>query len=782
MGVQADISSWGDRVVLPGTVLTSRPTETDSRVNISRATRVLYHARRRAHIMKLDPDQEPDLYRIIVETMTEGLVLATRDATMEYVNHRMAEMLGYTPDEMIGRDAKEFLRQDSREVLVENLRARAAGRTTEYDLCWVARDGHTVYTKVSGTPLFEDGEQVGSVAVVTDITHYREVEMALRASRERYSRLIEASPFVVFLTDVEGTIVMVNRQGVVQYGGEESDELVGKDILKLVSPESRPAVQEMMQLALREGVVRNRRLTLIRRDGTEFPAQMSIAVVCDQDGVPTGFSGVVVDMSNMVRAQEALKRSEQKYRNLIEESLQGLAIIQDGRVVFANRALAEITGYDVEELMTLDTGTIWSLVHPDDLPRVERAQKKTLDNQTVMGRVEHRIVRKDGEIRWVDAFASTLEYEGRRALQVAMIDITERKRAEEAIIRSEMRYRALAEKSLQGLAIIDEHGFAYVNRALAHIVGRSRDELVEMSMDEVWALFHEEDRAAIRSGVLGALAGKRVTMRGEYRVIHSAGTVRWVDTFATATDYGGQQAVQMVFIDTTERRRAEMRAHRIRDQAMLYLDLLGHDIRNQLQVIQISASLLRGATDESLQESLFKVVEESVQRCARLIEEAKDIEHLTAAQLKERPLLDAVRSCVAALESRTTGVEFVTEFDVQTATVVADEYLELLVTNILVNAVEHNPRDDKKVWVRVWYEDKGYVLSVADNGPGIPDARKADLFLMSRRYGGLGLHQSRQIVDKYGGRIEARDRVPGDYSQGAEFRLWLPAAGTTAGW
>ena len=92
----------------------------------------------------------------------------------------------------------------------------------------------------------------------------------------------------------------------------------------------------------------------------------------------------------------------------------------------------------------------------------------------------------------------------------------------------------------------------------------------------------------------------------------------------------------------------------------------------------------------------------------------------------------------------------------------------------MINAIEHNPNEEKKVWVDLTEVDHGYIVSIADNGKGIPDTLKTSIFDTSRRFGGLGLHTAQFIVEKYNGRIEVHDRVIDDSTQGAEFRIWIP--------
>ncbi|MGY5855161.1 MAG: ATP-binding protein, partial [Candidatus Thorarchaeota archaeon] len=104
----------------------------------------------------------------------------------------------------------------------------------------------------------------------------------------------------------------------------------------------------------------------------------------------------------------------------------------------------------------------------------------------------------------------------------------------------------------------------------------------------------------------------------------------------------------------------------------------------------------------------------------------------------------------------------------------ADQFLEQLLGNMIENAIEHNPREERIVWISLRESGEGYEIAIGDNGHGISGSLKTAIFDVSRRYGGVGLHQSKQISDKYGGRIDARDRVKGQPTKGAEFVLWLP--------
>ncbi|PNX52581.1 MAG: hypothetical protein BV458_08875 [Thermoplasmata archaeon M9B2D] len=373
----------------------------------------------------------------------------------------------------------------------------------------------------------------------------------------------------------------------------------------------------------------------------------------------------------------------------------------------------------------------------------------------------------------MQAFSGNIEYEGAPAVQVLIIDITDAKEFEENLRTSELKYRTLAEHSPQAITIMTQEKFLYYNPAFKSLVGYDDDELAQMSADDVWNLVHPDDREDLTKRMRDKIAGRAIAPRYEYRYVRKNGEIRWVESFSSQVEYDGAPAIQTVTIDISGRHQSERELRSAKDRALLYLDLMGHDLAQQLQVILNSAALMLNATEDSVKNSFYKIIGDAIKRCSRIIQEANSTEQLLSVPLSDRSLTQAVNTCIDAM-SHAENITFETFIMGGDARVKADEYLELLVSNILMNSVEHNIKERKRVWIRLESSGLDYLLSISDDGPGIPDSTKAGLFNMSRRFGGLGLHTVNHLVEKYGGRIELYDRVPGQYSQGLEVRIWLP--------
>jgi signal transduction histidine kinase len=147
---------------------------------------------------------------------------------------------------------------------------------------------------------------------------------------------------------------------------------------------------------------------------------------------------------------------------------------------------------------------------------------------------------------------------------------------------------------------------------------------------------------------------------------------------------------------------------------------------------------------------------------------------LLSTPLIEKPLRTALDESIEVLKKTYEDLEIVVNYETRRAMINADQHLETLLMNLLENAVIHNNKRPRRVWVTLKEAKGGYEISIADNGPGISDEKKENLFDPKRRFGGVGIHQALRIAQKYDGYISVEDRAPNDSSQGAKFQLWLP--------
>jgi two-component system, cell cycle sensor histidine kinase and response regulator CckA len=225
---------------------------------------------------------------------------------------------------------------------------------------------------------------------------------------------------------------------------------------------------------------------------------------CQRPQVPESQTIPPQDAEHRKKTDSA-KESEKKYRALVENSIQGLAVIQDGRFVFCNSALAAMTGYSVEELLTFPNADL--LMHPDDRHAIEQRRQDRMAGKTVPALHEHRVVKKDGTVCWMEICSSLIELNGRTALQVANIDVTSRKHAEEALRRSEKLLSDILDGSPIPQLVIDRnHRIVNWNKALERYSGIRAEEVI--GTDQQWRPFYREKRPLLADLLVDGDTGK----------------------------------------------------------------------------------------------------------------------------------------------------------------------------------------------------------------------------------------------------------------------------------
>jgi len=186
------------------------------------------------------------------------------------------------------------------------------------------------------------------------------------------------------------------------------------------------------------------------------------------------------------------------FQTLLYQSIQGLLIVQEFRIIFTNPAFAKISGYSIEELRSLTPDQVMAMVHPEDQALVWGRFRDRLEGKDAPVRYEYRGIRKDGSVRWLEMVATRIEYQGKAAIYGALVDITERKLAEDALRQSEERYRTLFDNISDFIYTHDLNGrFLTVNRAAAQSLGYKTEDLIgkpisEFMLSEYREAFYED--------------------------------------------------------------------------------------------------------------------------------------------------------------------------------------------------------------------------------------------------------------------------------------------------
>jgi two-component system, cell cycle sensor histidine kinase and response regulator CckA len=279
------------------------------------------------------------------------------------------------------------------------------------------------------------------------------------------------------------------------------------------------------------------------------------------------------------RDLQACLQSEEKYRSLVENSVQGLAIIQNSLFVFCNHAFAKMLGYSTEELLALSPKEIDAMVHTDDRAVMQERYRAWLAGEPVSSRYEYRGIRKDGTERWLETHTSLIEYSGMPALQTAHIDITDRKNAESALQESEKRFRQIAETidEIFWITDLDKMEMIYLSPSHERITGYSREYFYNVG-NALYQTVHPEDKEKFISQISIIKSGQPLDY--EHRIIRPDKSIRhlWVRGFPVPDKTGAIKNYVGVTQDVTAWRATEEELRQSREYLNQIINCIKHPI------------------------------------------------------------------------------------------------------------------------------------------------------------------------------------------------------------
>ncbi|HEY3415183.1 MAG TPA: PAS domain S-box protein [Armatimonadota bacterium] len=739
------------------------------------------------------------MHRRLVETLQEGVWVIDADGRTTYANANMARMLGYTPEEMLGRHMFSFMDKSGVGTARRNLERRLEGIDEQHDFVLHAKDGHRVDVVIATSPLADgDGEYIGAIAGVIDITERKRTETAMIQSEQRLRFALEGANDGLWDVRLpEGTVYLSPRGcEILGYSPDEMAE-VARVWNDLVHPDDMPLTNKLLQSYLQGHTplfeVEQRLKT--KSGQWKWILARGKVVERNESGEPIRMTGTHTDLTDRKRAEEAQAASAQFLRET--QLIAGLGAytldIETARWESSD-ILDGIFGIDESFDRTVEG---WStLVHPDDrAAMVEYLASAVLETAEPFDK-EYRIFRKrDGVERWVHG-RGRLEYDARNQ-PIRMIgtiqDTTEARRADEALRVSLAKYRTLFESFPLGINVVDEAGRIMESNPIAKTLLSARlgGQLPREIASPQWQIVRPDGSPMPSDefpSVL-ALTERRVISGGEIGIVGPDQTVTWLSVTAAPLPLEGHGVV-ITYSDVTERKRAEealIEAARAKDR---FIALLSHELRNPLSTIVNAAQVLKSV--QPAEPRLLRArdaIERASATQARLLEDLLDVSRIALGRVALRlaPVdlgslaATVVRSLAALAAAKGIDLSVDTEPDLL---VTADEIrLEQVLFNLVVNAVKYT--NEGSVWVTAYRDGPAVVLTVRDTGVGIGAEMLPQVFevftqadeTLAHAGGGLGLGLSlvKSFVDLHGGTVVAESAGPG---RGATFTVRLPAAST----
>jgi len=432
-------------------------------------------------------------YKTLVEN-SQDCITIIRDNKFLFANNTFCKMLHYTPDELYNMPAVNTLYPSDREKALKVLERRRNGdfSTINDVMLFQTKEGETRECETSSTMIEYDGEWA-SFYTSHDITESKRMQDALRRSEQKYRELTEMLPQAVYELDAQGKPTYMNMAGLKSFGLEKGQKI--DKVFDLFIPEDRQRMNKALEEEAARIVTDNCcthsepsepiEYTAKRIDGTTFPVIIYGTSIVENCKV-VGSRGIIVDISERKAMENALRESEEKYKTLVENSQDGITIIKNNRILFANNTYCKMLGYTRDELYNMPSV---ATLHPVERERTLKMSERRQNGDFSTINDVMLFQTKEGEIKECETSSTVVEYEGQWVSFFTSHDITESKRMQLELKESEEKYRQLFTAESDAIFMIDADTGKILdaNPASSSIYGYSRDELISMRNVEVSA-------------------------------------------------------------------------------------------------------------------------------------------------------------------------------------------------------------------------------------------------------------------------------------------------------
>jgi PAS domain S-box-containing protein len=746
--------------------------------------------------------ESQEQYRALSDATFDALVLHENGVVLE-VNQAFTEMLGYTRKEVVGRQSlQSVVAPESLPIMTRHIREGFEG---PYEAILMRKDDSRLTVEIQAKNTTYRGRRV-RVASAHDITERIRSEAELKEQEERFRATFNNAAVAIAHVGLDGRWLRSN-DCLGEITGYSREELLNLKFQDITHPDD--IAPDLAQAArLLSGEISNYSMEkrYIRKTGSAVWILLTGSVVRRPDGAPDYFIAVVQDIGERKRAEEALRRSEERWA----WALRGIGVgvwdwnLKDDTVFFS-KLWKEMLGYEEGEIS--NKLSEWSdRVHPDDFRRAMDDVRAHFEGLTPLYTNEQRIRHKDGSWRWIQDCGIVIRNASGEPVRMigSQTDVTERKRAEEALQQSEHFYRQTVD-SIPGMVFtnLPDGNCDFVSEQWVNFTGIP----AEQHMGRGWAkVLHPEDRQSTLDAWQAAVDGSgRYDL--EYRIRRKDGehlwfkvrsrpikdrdgqVVRWFGTAVNIHDLKNTEDELRRLKDELELRVQE----RTEDLTALNRELerfsysLSHDLRTPLRAMRGFCDILEAEHESELSGDVKMYLKKISSAAARLDQLVKDVltySRVLRGDIQVEPIdmEDLIRQLVEENPALQLPAAVITIGAPLHHVLGQKAYLTQVLSNLIYNAVKFVAPDQQPM-VQIWTElfDSEVRLLVRDNGIGIPKDARGRMFALFQRLHteqgyegtGIGLTIVRTAVERMGGCVG----VESEPGKGSTFWFQLRKAG-----
>lgn len=706
------------------------------------------------------------------------------------INSAFLQTLGYSRAELIGHTAAElnmFVNREQHQAA--GIRLMEEGHLKDVELLVRRKNGQILTGLFSGEIIRSAGKDY-FLTVMVDVTAERRAAEDLRESREFLATVMDSIPARVFWKDSAGKYLGCNTQFARDAGFASPHEIIGKDDFAMGWRD-----QAEMYRADDRTVIEGGQPKMLIEEPQTTPTGETIHLLTskvplrDLDGTIVGVLGAYQDVTQLKRAEQALRESEEKYRSLSEHSNIGILQYDDVRVLYANEQLARMLEIDVDELTSLSMQTLLETLVGYEATQawLDRIRRRMAGGDAP-AQFETEITTFKGTHKRLEALARRIVLPDRTFIQATWLDITARHQIEQSLRESEAKFRAVAETMTAGITIFGKDKLLYCNPATSQITGYSHEEFLNMNF---WEVIHPQFRDLVIQRGRSRLTGEDIPPRYEVKIICKNGEERWIDYSAQLVQFMGQRCVLGTTIDITDRVNAENELQRVyQERYQQVREIAGgvsHEIYNSLfpattSLHKMQERLTQRTLDQEEKERDLRLIGLAQQAIARAIHMTESVTRYSRLEANRRiedvSVRDVIGEIIEQNRSRCESghIQVVASIPADARVACGRPHFNSLINNLVVNAIDAlQETAQPTISITAQLSPQTVSIRVADNGSGIPAEnlpRIFDAFFSTKpRSGtGIGLAMARKIAEMYGGTL----RVSSTPNSGTSFEITLP--------
>ncbi len=710
-----------------------------------------------------------DLFEILGSNLPVGVCII-QDEKFRYINPNFLIYTGYREDELLGKDFLTIVIPEDREMARENATKMLKEEpASPYQFRVACKDGSSKWVMGAVRSVQYHGREA-ILAIYMDITERKQAEEALCESEERYRKLASSITDVFFAMDYNLRYTYWNKASEILTGIRE-EAVLGKS-LQEIFPDT-PGIRKTEKV-YRDVLRTQQSQTFV----TDYTAHDGRHYIFEISAYPSrnGISVFVKDITKHKQAEEGIR----VFSDIIASSINAVAIADlEGNLTHVNKSFLRMWGYDDEkEILGKNAVEFWQVAE-----EAVGVMQKALNKEGWVGELAAK--RKDGSIFDVLLSGSVVRDEAGRPIcrSGSFVDITERKRMEEALRQSKENYRALFDSAVIGTIVLDAETMKVLiaNQAAAKIFGFSSVE--EALEADPFDFTLPEDKERVSELAEKALFEQNAQLTYDLRILTKDGRQRWISATGARIVHQGRLAGLISFTDITEKKQQNerlMMADRLASIGELAAGT-AHELNNPLtSVLGFSQLLMEKDIPDDIREDL-KLIHNEAQRAAGVTKNLLTFARKQAPMKQLNQINNIIEDVLKlrAYEQKVDGIEVKRQLAPDLPEIMVDHFqMQQVFLNIIINAEYFMSEAHNRGTLTITTKrHNGNVrISIADDGPGIPKenlGRILNPFFTTKEAGkgtGLGLSICHGIVAEHGGQIYARNQ-PG---KGATIFIELP--------